>query len=140
VGVPREEERDDAILYDATILGHEIPHAFDGEGRHYDSDCNKREWRTAADDSAVRARAQVAVDLNNGRVNVWEGRHFPAPYRLMAYGSRSFADGDRPAPTCTPVHTRPRWSRQPRPRQFFRFHCVLRSYRHPHWPPPEWSG
>jgi len=49
-------------VYGSTLLGHEISHAFDSEGRHYDAAGNKVDWWTAEDSAAFEARAQVIVD------------------------------------------------------------------------------
>ena len=59
------EELEDAVVYGMTELGHEISHAFDSEGRHYDARGNKADWWTAADDAAFVARAQVMIDQYN---------------------------------------------------------------------------
>jgi putative endopeptidase len=61
----RDEEVDDAVVYGAGFLGHEISHAFDSEGRHYDAEGNKADWWTAADDSSFRQRARVMIDQYN---------------------------------------------------------------------------
>jgi putative endopeptidase len=58
----RDEELDDAVVYGATSLGHEISHAFDSEGRRFDAEGKKVDWWTAADDSAFRTRAQALID------------------------------------------------------------------------------
>ena len=61
----RDEELDDGFIYGASALGHEISHAFDSEGRHYDADGNKRDWWTAQDSMAFNERAQVMIDEYN---------------------------------------------------------------------------
>ena len=48
--------------YGSTRLGHEISHAFDSEGRHYDAYGNKGDWWTAPDAAACNERAQVLID------------------------------------------------------------------------------
>jgi putative endopeptidase len=58
----RDEDLDDAFVYGSTSLGHEIAHAFDSEGRHYDAYGNKVDWWTAADAAAFNERAQVMID------------------------------------------------------------------------------
>ncbi len=58
----RDEELEDAFVYGSTPLGHEIAHAFDSEGRHYDAYGNRVDWWTAADAAAFDERAQVLVD------------------------------------------------------------------------------
>ena len=60
-----DEVLDDAVVYGMTVLGHEISHGFDSEGRHYDARGNKADWWTAADDAAFVARAQVMIDQYN---------------------------------------------------------------------------
>jgi putative endopeptidase len=72
----RDDEIDDAVLYGASSmgLGHEISHAFDSEGRHYDADGNKVDWWTARDDSAFRARSQLLIDEYNEFMPL-EGQH-----------------------------------------------------------------
>jgi len=54
---------DDAINYGAigAVIGHEISHGFDDEGRKYDGDGNVKDWWTEADNKAFLARAQVLV-------------------------------------------------------------------------------
>ena len=61
----RDEELDDAFVYGSTFLGHEISHAFDSEGRHYDAYGNKVEWWTAADSAAFDKRAQPLINEYN---------------------------------------------------------------------------
>jgi putative endopeptidase len=66
-GVPgwSEAELDDAFVYGAPALGHEISHAFDSEGRYYDAQGNKVDWWTPKDSAAFEARAQVLIDEYN---------------------------------------------------------------------------
>ena len=54
---------DDAANYGAIggVIGHEISHGFDDQGRKYDGDGNLRDWWTAADDSAFKVRADMLV-------------------------------------------------------------------------------
>ncbi|HTM25438.1 MAG TPA: M13 family metallopeptidase [Vicinamibacterales bacterium] len=58
----RDDDLDDAFVYGSTPLGHEISHAFDSEGRHYDAYGNKVDWWTAPDAAAFDARAQAMID------------------------------------------------------------------------------
>jgi putative endopeptidase len=60
-----EAELDDAFLYGATLLGHEISHAFDSNGRYYDAQGNMVDWWTPRDSAAFEARAQVLIDEYN---------------------------------------------------------------------------
>jgi putative endopeptidase len=50
---------DDASNYGAlgALLGHELTHGFDDEGRHYDARGNLKDWWTKADARAFEARA-----------------------------------------------------------------------------------
>jgi len=59
---------DDAVNYGAigVVIGHEITHGFDDQGRHYDGDGNLVEWWTDQDAAEFKARAQKVVDQFNG--------------------------------------------------------------------------
>jgi putative endopeptidase len=50
---------DDAVIYGAVaaVVGHELTHGFDDEGRKFDGDGNMREWWTPADGKAFEERA-----------------------------------------------------------------------------------
>jgi putative endopeptidase len=61
----RDQELDDAFIYGASYLGHEISHAFDSEGRHYDAYGNKLDWWTVQDSAAFDARVQVMIEEYN---------------------------------------------------------------------------
>jgi len=54
---------DDAVNYGAigAVIGHEISHGFDDQGRHYDGDGNLNNWWTDADDKEFRARTAMLV-------------------------------------------------------------------------------
>jgi putative endopeptidase len=60
-------EMDDAVNYGAigVVIGHEITHGYDDQGRKYDSDGNLNDWWTEADAKAFEARAQKVVDQYN---------------------------------------------------------------------------
>lgn len=69
---------DDAINYGAigAVIGHEMTHGFDDQGRQYDKDGNLKDWWTSRDASLFKERAQKVVDqynnftvLNNLKVN-----------------------------------------------------------------------
>ncbi len=69
---------DDAINYGAigAVIGHEMTHGFDDQGRQYDKDGNLKDWWTAADAAKFKTKAQAVVDqynkftvLNNMKVN-----------------------------------------------------------------------
>jgi len=60
-----DAQADDASNYGAIgmVIGHEISHHFDDRGRQFDSVGNLRDWWTAADASAYRARADRTAAL-----------------------------------------------------------------------------
>ena len=59
---------DDAVNYGAigAVIGHEMTHGFDDQGRQYDAKGNLTDWWTPADATAFKARAQCIVDEFNG--------------------------------------------------------------------------
>ena len=61
-------EMDDAVNYGGIgmVIGHEITHGYDDEGRHYDADGNLNEWWTEADAKAFEERAQKLIDQYSG--------------------------------------------------------------------------
>src|SRR5579875_628515 len=54
---------DDPVNYGAigAVIGHEITHGYDDEGRHYDADGNLNDWWTARDAREFDERAQKVV-------------------------------------------------------------------------------
>jgi putative endopeptidase len=60
-------EMDDAVNYGAIgmVIGHEITHGYDDQGRKYDADGNLNDWWTEADARAFERRAQKVVDQFN---------------------------------------------------------------------------
>lgn len=56
--------KDDAVNYGAigVVIGHEITHGYDDQGRKYDADGNLNEWWTKEDAKEFEARAQKVVD------------------------------------------------------------------------------
>jgi putative endopeptidase len=59
--------QDDAVNYGAigVVIGHEITHGYDDQGRKYDADGNLNEWWTKEDAKEFEARAQKVVDEYN---------------------------------------------------------------------------
>ena len=59
---------DDAVNYGAVgaVIGHEMTHGFDDQGRQYDEKGNLAEWWTPQDAAAFGQRAQCIVDEYNG--------------------------------------------------------------------------
>ncbi len=60
-------EGDDAVNYGGigAVIGHEITHGFDDQGRKYDAVGNLQDWWTAEDGKNFDAKAQVLVDQYN---------------------------------------------------------------------------
>ena len=58
---------DDAVNYGAigVVIGHEITHGYDDEGRKYDAEGNLQEWWSKEDAQEFDARAQKVVDEYN---------------------------------------------------------------------------
>jgi putative endopeptidase len=58
---------DDAYNYGAigAVIGHELSHGFDDEGRQFDKDGNMRDWWEAEDSERFNARTRVLVDCFN---------------------------------------------------------------------------
>jgi putative endopeptidase len=58
---------DDAVNYGAigVVIGHEMTHGYDDEGRKFDADGNLNDWWSAADSQAFDERAQLVVDEYN---------------------------------------------------------------------------
>lgn len=59
-----DKDADDAINYGAigAVIGHEITHGFDDQGRQYDKDGNLKDWWTPEDAAKFKERAKVVVD------------------------------------------------------------------------------
>ncbi|HMB80236.1 MAG TPA: M13 family metallopeptidase, partial [Vicinamibacterales bacterium] len=60
--------RDAAVNYGAAgaIIGHELTHGFDDQGRKFDGQGNLRDWWTAADGKAYDERASCVADQYSG--------------------------------------------------------------------------
>jgi predicted metalloendopeptidase len=63
---------DDAVNYGGIgmVIGHEITHGFDDEGRKFDAAGNLREWWTKEDAERFEARAKQVVEQYSGYVGV----------------------------------------------------------------------
>jgi putative endopeptidase len=61
-------ERDAAVNYGAAgaVIGHELTHGFDDQGRKFAPDGNLRDWWTAADGHAFEQRASCVADQYSG--------------------------------------------------------------------------
>ncbi len=58
---------DDAVNYGAigVVIGHEMTHGFDDQGRQFDKDGNMNNWWTAEDADAFKVRTDILVDQFN---------------------------------------------------------------------------
>jgi predicted metalloendopeptidase len=67
---------DDALNFGGmgAVIGHELTHGFDDQGRQFDAEGNLHDWWTAEDGKAFEQRAQCEVDEYNAFVPV-EGVH-----------------------------------------------------------------
>ncbi|MBX7242667.1 MAG: M13 family metallopeptidase [Bacteroidia bacterium] len=63
-------EADDAMVYGAigAVIGHEMTHGFDDQGRQYDADGNLKDWWTEEDAKKFEAKTQVIVEQFNNYV------------------------------------------------------------------------
>lgn len=73
-----DKDADDAVNYGAigAVIGHEMTHGFDDQGRQYDKDGNLKDWWTAGDAGKFKARVQTMINqydkftvLNDVHVN-----------------------------------------------------------------------
>ena len=102
-GVFYNPRRDFAMNYGGigAVVGHELTHGFDDQGRRFDGDGNRRDWWTQADSEAFQKRADCIADEYsgfsplaevhlNGRLTLGENIADNGGLRLpfMALGSR----------------------------------------------------
>lgn len=76
-------DADDAVNYGAigAVIGHEISHGFDDQGRKSDGDGNLRDWWTEEDAEAFDARARQLVDQYE-QFEVLPGRNLNGEFTL----------------------------------------------------------
>ena len=69
-------EADDAANYGAigVVIGHEMTHGFDDQGRQFDKNGNLTDWWAPGDADRFKERAQVMVDFFNN-IEVLSGLH-----------------------------------------------------------------
>jgi putative endopeptidase len=63
-----DENADDAINYGGIgmVIGHEMTHGFDDQGRQYDKDGNLSDWWTPEDATKFKAKVKVMIDQYDG--------------------------------------------------------------------------
>lgn len=63
-----DQDADDAINYGGigAVIGHEMTHGFDDQGRQYDADGNLHDWWTPEDATKFNDKAKVVSDQFNG--------------------------------------------------------------------------
>ena len=63
-----DKDADDAINYGAigVVIGHEMTHGFDDQGRQYDKDGNLKDWWTKEDAVKFKQRVQVLINQYSG--------------------------------------------------------------------------
>jgi len=101
---------DDAFNYGAigVVIGHEMTHGFDDQGRHYDKDGNMTDWWTEADGKNFAQRAdkyadffsaiKVLPDLNaNGKLTLGENLADHGGLQVAFYAMQN-AMRDNPLP------------------------------------------
>jgi putative endopeptidase len=66
------QNMDDAVNYGAigVVIGHELTHGFDDQGRKFDADGNLKDWWTGDDGKAFEERATCTADEYSGFVSV----------------------------------------------------------------------
>ncbi len=74
---------DDAFNYGAigVVIGHEMTHGFDDQGRQFDKDGNLKDWWTPEDAERFEKRAQVMVDYFDS-IEVAPGVHANGKFTL----------------------------------------------------------
>ncbi len=82
---------DDAVNYGAigVVIGHEMTHGFDDQGRQFDKDGNMNNWWTEEDAAAFKTRTDVLVDQFNRIVVLPAKDGQPA---IMADGALSLGE------------------------------------------------
>ncbi len=104
-------DADDAANYGAigAVIGHEIGHGFDDQGRHYDGTGALRDWWTEADAKEFEKRAKMLVEQYNAATPL-PGLHVNGELTLgenigdlgglsIAYKAYKISLAGRPSPT-----------------------------------------
>jgi putative endopeptidase len=71
-----DKDADDAINYGGIgmVIGHEMTHGFDDQGRQYDKEGNLKDWWTAEDAAKFKKKIQVVIDQYN-KYTILNGLH-----------------------------------------------------------------
>jgi len=99
--------RDDAVNYGGigAVVGHELTHGFDDQGRKYDADGNLRDWWTKEDATEFEKRAKCLSDEYssfetipgvhlNGKLTLGENTADNGGVRLALMALMDFLDGN----------------------------------------------
>ncbi|MCQ2571633.1 MAG: M13 family metallopeptidase [Alphaproteobacteria bacterium] len=89
-------DADDAFNYGAigSVIGHEMTHGFDDQGRHYDKDGNMRDWWTTEDAARFEEHAKIMVDFFDNIVvapNTHANGKFTLGENLADYGGMTIS-------------------------------------------------
>lgn len=78
-----DPKADEAFNYGAigVVIGHEMTHGFDDQGRKYDADGNMKDWWTASDAKGFEQRAKLYADYFDG-IEVLPGLHANGRFTL----------------------------------------------------------
>ena len=78
-----DPKADDAFNYGAigVVIGHEMTHGFDDQGRQYDADGNMKDWWTANDAKGFNERADMYADFFDA-IEVLPGLHSNGRFTL----------------------------------------------------------
>lgn len=78
-----DPKADEAFNYGAigVVIGHEMTHGFDDQGRQYDADGNMKDWWTANDAKGFDKRAKLYSDYFDG-IEVLPGLHANGKFTL----------------------------------------------------------
>ena len=104
-------EADDAVNYGAigVVIGHEMTHGFDDQGRQFDKDGNMNNWWTEADAEAFKAKTDILVKQfdaievlpglhANGALSLGENIADQGGLRVSYTAMKNAQNGAEPAP------------------------------------------
>jgi putative endopeptidase len=110
-------DADDAVNYGAigVVIGHEMTHGFDDQGRRFDKEGNMNNWWTEADAEAFKAKTDILVGqfdaievlpaqgdrpalMANGSLSLGENIADQGGLRVARTALRNALGGDEPAP------------------------------------------